>query len=95
VMEPALVSAYMKWEIPRSTAGWVSKDEVMKFVNAALTKGPYILGERFSAVDILVATTFKLFMGSPILEKTPLLEGYVNRVTARPAFARAQARENG
>jgi len=32
-------------------------------------------------------------MGSPLLEKTPLLEGYVNRVTGRPAFVRAQARE--
>jgi glutathione S-transferase len=34
-------------------------------------------------------------MGSPLLEATPLLEGYVNRVTCRPAYARATARENG
>jgi len=95
VMEPAWMSAYMKWEIPRGTAGWVPKDEVMELVNATLGKSPYLLGEKFSAVDILVATTFKLFMGSPILERTPLLEGYVNRVTGRPAYARAQARENG
>jgi glutathione S-transferase len=46
-------------------------------------------------VDILVATTFKMFMGSPLLEKTELLDGYVNRVTSRPAYARAQAKENG
>ena len=95
VMEPAWMSAYMKWEVPRGTAGWVPKDEVMELVNATLGKSPYLLGEKFSAVDILVATTFKLFMGSPILERTPLLEGYVNRVTGRPAYARAQARENG
>jgi len=54
-----------------------------------------MLGEKFSAADILVATTFKMFMGSPLLEKTSLLESYVNRVTSRPAYARAQAKENG
>ena len=70
-------------------------DEVLAFVNATLAKGPYLLGETFSAADILVATTFKLFMGSPLLEETPLLKAYVERVVSRPAFARAQAKENG
>ena len=93
VMEPAWMSAYMKWDIPRGTAGWVKTDEVMAFVNATLEKGPYILGEKFTAVDILVGTTFKMFMGSPMLEKTHLLEAYVKRVTSRPAYARAQAQE--
>ena len=93
--EPSWTSAFLKTEVPRGTAGWVKTDEVMAFVNSTLEKSPFILGEKFSAVDILVATTFKMFLGSPILERTPLLESYVNRVTARPAFARAQARENG
>ena len=95
VMEPAWMSAFMRWEVRRGTAGWVKTDEVMELVNATLEKNPYILGETFSAADILIATTFKLFMGSPLLEKTPLLEGYVNRVTSRPAYVRAQAKENG
>ena len=63
VMEPAWMSAYMKWEVPRGTAGWVKTDDVMAFVNATLERGPYILGEKFSAVDILVGTTFKMFLG--------------------------------
>jgi len=95
VMEPAWMSAYMKWEIPRGTASWVKADEVLEFVNATLQQGPYILGDKFSAVDILIGTTFKMFLGSPLLEKTDLLEGYVNRIISRPAYARAQARENG
>lgn len=95
VMEPAWMSAYMKWDIPRGTASWVKTDEVMEFVNATLAKGPYLLGEKFSAVDILIGTTFKMFLGTPFLEKTELLEGYVSRIISRPAYARAQARENG
>lgn len=94
-MEPAWVSKFMKVTPPRGTAGWVAPEEIMPHVNATLEKGPYLLGDTFSAADILVGTTFALFMGSPMLEKTPLLDAYVKRILERPAFARAQARENG
>ena len=94
-MEPAWVSAFMKWDVPRGTAGWVKTDEVMEFVNATLAKGPYLLGEKFSAADILVGTTFAMFLGSPLLAKTDLIEAYVSRVTSRPAWAKAQALGNG
>ena len=93
VMEPAWMSAFLKTDVPRGTAGWVKTDEVMELVNATLSKGPYILGDNFSAADVLIATTFKLFLGSPLLPKTDPLEAYVKRVTDRPAFARAMAKE--
>jgi glutathione S-transferase len=93
VMEPAWTSAFMKADVPRGTAGWVKTDEVMDLVNATLSKSPYILGEKFSAADILIGTTFKLFMGSPLLPKTDLLEAYVQRVVERPAYARAAAKD--
>ena len=53
VMEPAWVSAWMKTEVARGTSGWVKTSEVMEFVNATLNKGPYLLGDTFSAADIL------------------------------------------
>ena len=93
VMEPAWMSAFLKTDVPRGTAGWVKTDEVMELVNATLSKGPYILGDNFSAADVLIATTFKLFLGSPLLPKTDPLEAYVKRVTDRPAFARAMTKE--
>jgi glutathione S-transferase len=93
VMEPAWMSAFMKTDVPRGTAGWVKTDEVMELVNSTLSKGPYILGEKFSAADILIGTTFKLFMGSPLLPKTDLLEAYVQRVVERPACVRAMAKD--
>ena len=74
VFEPAFMSAYMKWEIPRGTAGWVPVSEAMAFITATLGKGPCLLGDSFSAADILFGTSFKMFMGSPMLEKTELLE---------------------
>lgn len=95
VLEPALVSKFMNVQVPRSTAGWVAVEEVVPAITARLGRAPYMLGERFSAVDVLYATTFKLFAQSPLLPKTPLIDDYVTRVVARPAFARAMAKEGG
>jgi glutathione S-transferase len=95
VMEPAFMSLFMKWDVPRGTAGWVKANEVMDYVTAALEKGPYLLGDKFSAADILVGTTFALFLGGPMLPRTSLLDAYVKRITERPAFARAQAKDHG
>src|SRR5277367_334683 len=48
VFEPALISKFMKFEVPRVTAGWVAVEEVMPVLLATLARGPYWLGEDFS-----------------------------------------------
>lgn len=95
VLEPALLSKFMSWEVPRGTAGWVAVEEVMPAVIARLGQGGYMAGERFSAADVLYATSFALFAKSPMLPKSPVIDDYVRRVLERPAFARAMARQNG
>jgi glutathione S-transferase len=93
VMEPAWTMSFLKVEAPKMMAGWAPVADVMAHVNRTLEAGPYLLGDAFSSADILVGTTFAMFMGGPMMEKTPLLEGYVQRVVGRPAYARAQAKE--
>jgi glutathione S-transferase len=95
VMEPAFVSKFMKVDVPRGTAGWVGADEAMVPVIEALSAAPYLLGERFSAADVLYASTFALFLGSPMLPESTLLRDYVNRCTSRPACQRAAAKDAG
>ena len=95
VFEPALVSKFKGWEVPRSTAGWAPVEEVIPGIIARLAQAPYFTGESFSALDVLYATSFALFANSPILPKSPVIEVYVKRVVARPAFARAMARQSG
>ena len=89
VLEPAFMSKFMKWEVPRGTAGWVAVEEAMAAVIARLSQAPYLAGERFSAADVLYATSFALFAKNPLLPQSPVIEDYVKRVVARPAFARA------
>jgi glutathione S-transferase len=95
VLEPALMCKFMNVEVPRVTAGWVAMEEVMAAVTGVLTAGPYLLGDEFSAADILYGTTFAMFAQSPMLPRSTVIDDFVRRIMARPAHARAQARDAG
>lgn len=95
VLEPAFMSKFLKVEVPRGTAGWVAVEEAVPAVVARLETGPYMLGERFSALDVLYGTTFAMFGQSPLMPKSARIDEYVQRIVARPAFQRAQARDAG
>ena len=95
VLEPAFMSKFMNFEVPRVTAGWVPLEEAMAVVVQTLSRGPYMLGERFSAADVLYGTMFKMFAQSPVLLKSAAIDEYVKRVVVRAAFARAQLRDSG
>ena len=93
VLEPAFISKFTNTAVPRGTAGWVAVEEVMPVIIAALTLSPYLVGDRFSAVDVLYGTTFALFAQSPMLATSSVIADYVQRVVSRPAFARAQSKD--
>ena len=95
VLEPAFMSKFMNVAVPRGTAGWVPVEEAMPVIIKALTPGPYMLGERFSAADVLYGTTFAMFAQSPMLPKSPVIDDYVQRIVTRPAFLRAQQLDGG
>jgi len=95
VVEPAFTSKFLRVAVPRGSAGWVDSDEVMDFINGRLGKHPYIVGEKFTAADVMYASAFALFMDSPLLEgkRTQQLRDYVARCVSRPARARAAGKD--
>ncbi len=95
VMEPAFMSKFMNTPVPRGTAGWVVMDEAMEFVIRTLSATPFLLGEAFSAADVLFGSTFALFSTSPLLPKSPAIDAYVKRCIERPAYERAMAKDKG
>jgi glutathione S-transferase len=60
---------------------------------AALEAGPFLLGEKFSGADILVASLGQ-FMRT-LLPAGTVVDAYLERCNARPALARALARDGG
>jgi glutathione S-transferase len=95
VLEPAVMSKFMNVEVPRGTAGWVPLEEAVSAIVQVLSQGHYMLGARFSALDVLYGTTFAMFAHSPLLPKSSVLDAYVQRIITRPAFTRSQARDSG
>ena len=93
--EPSLMSKFMKVEPPRVAAGWVTFDDMMATLLARLERGPFMLGESFSAVDVLYGTTFAQFASSGLFPKSALIDAYVQRVVSRPACARGMAHDGG
>jgi hypothetical protein len=89
------VSKFLSHDVPRGTAGWVAAEEAMSAVIQQLARGPYLLGDRFSAADTLFGTTFAMFGHSPLMAKSPVIDAYARRVVSRAACRRAQARESG
>ncbi|HEY2070255.1 MAG TPA: glutathione S-transferase family protein [Rhizomicrobium sp.] len=93
VFEPSIMSKFMNTPVPVGTAGWVEIEPVFEHIIKTLSAGPYFLGEKFSAVDILFSTTFAMFGAAPMIPKSPVLDSYVKRCLDRPAYARAMAKE--
>ncbi len=92
--EPALVDKFRGYEPGlRAMSPYGTYEEVIDFVTAGLTPGPYLLGETFSAADILWGgalgwtTKFKLV---PLL---PVIQAYIERITARPSMRRAAEKD--
>jgi glutathione S-transferase len=92
--EPALIDRALKREpAAASTSPYGDYDTMFKTLEDQLAKGPYILGERFTAADVLWGAALKWTTQFGLVPATPVIQAYIERVTARPAFARATARD--
>jgi glutathione S-transferase len=93
VLEPASTARFMGWDKDKPT-GFGDLALIEGMISEQLAKTPYMLGNDFSAADILYGTTVQFFKGN-LFPDRPIYDDYLKRITARPAFARAMARDNG
>lgn len=90
--EPALIDKALKREpAPPSTSPYGDYDTVLKTIADQLAKGPYILGDRFTAADVLWGTALAWTTMFKLVPDLPIIKAYVDRINARPAVKRAQA----
>jgi len=87
--EPAIVDRSMNREpAPASRSPYGDFDGVMALINAQLTQGPYLFGERFTAADILWGTALRWTVGFGLVPESAQISAYVERVTSHQCFAR-------
>ena len=73
---------------PRVRAGF---EAAMRRINEALARGPYLMGETFTAVDVMVGAT--IGWARAHLPPSAAIDAYVERVSGRPANIRALAKD--
>ena len=82
-----------KEEPRRGMLGYGDFDTVMNVTAKALAKGPYLMGEQFTAADVIVGSTLRWGMMFKLVPERPEFTAYTNRLAARPAFQRAEAKD--
>ena len=92
-IEPAITDrAFPRVEQPRrSTLGYGDFDTVMDVVAKGLGEGPHLMGEQFTAADVVIGSTLRWGMMFNLLPKRPEFVDYVQRLEKRPALQRATA----
>ncbi|MDJ0514061.1 MAG: glutathione S-transferase family protein [Methyloceanibacter sp.] len=92
-IEPAMMdAAYPRKEEPhRGTLGYGGLERVMEVVAQGVATGPYLLGERFTAADVVVGSTLRFGIVFKLLPEVPEVMDYIERLQARPAMQRTLA----
>jgi glutathione S-transferase len=97
-MEPPLLESaiFAQSDPERSAKARKRFDERVDAVSAALGDHDYMLGEPFTAADILVGSAVKFTARIGFAEELPEnLRAYMGRLEARPAYQRALERTRG
>ncbi|MDR3384551.1 glutathione S-transferase family protein [Cupriavidus basilensis] len=89
--EPALVDRSQQRETPRAMCPYGDYDTTIGTLLGQLEKGPYLLGDTFTAADVLWGTALTWTTMFKLVEATPVVQAYIDRINARPAVARARA----
>jgi glutathione S-transferase len=87
--EPALVDQALKREPgPTAMVPYGDVATTLQTLTTQLGKGPWLLGERFTAPDVLWGTALTWMTGFGLVESVPPISDYIARWNARPSVAR-------
>lgn len=92
VIEPNMVLQFSGLPAQTGPGGWGRPETMNRLITEAVERGPYLLGDRFTAVDILIGS-----MGAWAREMLPpgaAMDAYLLRLSQRPALARSMLRDS-
>ena len=93
--EPAVIdrAAPRKEEARRAMLGYGDFDTAMNVVAKAVEKGPWILGDQFTAADVVIGSNVRWGTMFKLVPERPEFSAYAARIAARPAAQRAEAKD--
>ncbi len=94
-IEPAVLDRAFprKEEARRGALGYGDFDSVMDTVAQAVAPGPYLLGEQFTAADVVIGAQLRFGMMFKMLPERPEFLAYAARLATRPAVQRTEAKD--
>ncbi|PWE17626.1 glutathione S-transferase [Marinicauda salina] len=89
VLEPAMIAKTQGWIAERGMVGWGDFENAIERVELVLRDRPYLLGDDFSASDILVGGALGWLKHFGVLDDSDVLDPYIARIHDRPAAKKA------
>jgi glutathione S-transferase len=94
-IEPAIMDrAFPRKETaPVAALGYGSFETVMDFVADAVSRSSYLMGEQFTAADVVIGSGLRWGMSFKLIPERPEFVAYTARLAQRPALQRREAKD--
>lgn len=91
-IEPAFIDRVRQYEAEDcSQNSYRNWETLMPILLDVVGKAdPWVLGQKFTTVDVVLGATIRFGCMFGILPKDPVFDAYIARIDARPAYQRAQ-----
>jgi glutathione S-transferase len=89
--EPAVVDRAMKRDAAQAAMSpYGDYDTMLKTLTGQLAKGPYLLGARMTAADVLWGSALTWTTMFKLVPELPVITDYIARMTGRPAVGKVK-----
>lgn len=92
VIEPAVMAKGSGWTVKEVAAGWGAYASMIAAAQSAIDGKAFVLGDAFSMADVVLGGTLRFMLDFKQIEPSPVFQAYVERLNARPAYQRANAK---
>jgi glutathione S-transferase len=92
VIEPGSTARMNGWEFKPGQVGWGDHKAMLTAIETAVTGRQFLLGDMFSVADIVFGGTLRYMTMFKMLDASPAVAAYLERLDARPALQRADAK---
>jgi glutathione S-transferase len=89
IIEPAMSEKFNNIEPNRGRSGWGDFDLMIETLEDALQDRTWLLGDQFTAADVLVGSSVVFMRMFDMLTESAVLNEYADRCLARPAYQKA------